>query len=43
VGYVPQDSSDVFRKAIYEKTPEPDLSDPAVQYQGGAFVKMGPM
>jgi uronate dehydrogenase len=43
VGYVPQDSSDVFRQAIYEKTPEPDLSDPAVQYQGGAFVKMGPM
>ena len=43
VGFVPQDSSDVFRQAIYQNTPEPDLSDPAVQYQGGAFVKMGPM
>jgi uronate dehydrogenase len=42
VGYVPQDSSDVFRAAVYAKTPEPDLSDPAVQYQGGGFVKMGP-
>ena len=42
VGYVPQDSSDVFREAIYAKTPEPDLSDPAVQYQGGMFVRTGP-
>jgi uronate dehydrogenase len=43
VGYVPQDSSDVFRQAVYQNTTEPDLTDPAVQYQGGAFVKMGPM
>jgi uronate dehydrogenase len=43
IGFVPQDSSDVFRQAIYQNTPEPDLSDPAVQFQGGAFVKMGPM
>ena len=42
VGYVPQDSSDVFREAVYARTAEPDLTDPAVQFQGGAFVKMGP-
>jgi uronate dehydrogenase len=42
VGYVPQDSSDVFREAVYARTPEPDLSDPVVQYQGGAFVRTGP-
>ena len=43
IGYVPQDSSDVFREAVYARTPAPDLSDPAVQFQGGAFVRMGPM
>ncbi|MEY2953327.1 MAG: hypothetical protein RLZZ401_1414 [Pseudomonadota bacterium] len=42
VGYVPLDSSDPFREAIYARTPAPDLSDPAVQYQGGAFVRTGP-
>ena len=42
VGYVPQDSSDVFRDAIYAKTSQPDLSDPVVQFQGGGFVKLGP-
>jgi uronate dehydrogenase len=42
VGYVPQDSSDVFREAVYARTPVPDLSDPAVQFQGGGFVKAGP-
>ena len=42
IGYVPQDSSDVFREAIYAKTPTPDLNDPVVQFQGGGFVKMGP-
>lgn len=42
VGYVAQDSSDVFREAIYARTPEPDLQDPAVQFQGGAFVRTGP-
>jgi len=41
VGYVPQDSSDVFREAVYARTPEPDLSDPATQYQGGGFVFSG--
>lgn len=42
VGYVPQDSSDVFREAVYARTSAPDLNDPAAVYQGGAFVKAGP-
>lgn len=42
VGYVPQDSSDVFRDAVYARTPEPDLSSPAVQFQGGGFLLAGP-
>jgi len=37
IGFVPQDSSDVFKEAVYARTPEPDLNDPAVQYQGGGF------
>ncbi|MEO5771473.1 MAG: NAD(P)-dependent oxidoreductase [Burkholderiaceae bacterium] len=42
IGYVPRDSSDVFRDAIYARTPAPDLSDPTAHYQGGAFVRAGP-
>jgi len=42
IGYVPQDSSDVFRDAVYARTPPPDLADPAAIYQGGGFVKAGP-
>ena len=42
IGYVPQDSSDVFRDAVYARTDAPDPADPAVQFQGGAFVRMGP-
>jgi uronate dehydrogenase len=42
VGFRPQDSSDVFRDAVYARTPEPDLRDPAARFQGGAFVKAGP-
>ncbi|OOG47367.1 NAD(P)-dependent oxidoreductase [Polaromonas sp. A23] len=42
IGYAPQDSSDIFRDAVYARTPEPDLTDPAVQFQGGGFVKAGP-
>ena len=42
VGYVPQDSADVFRDAMYARTPAPDLTNPAVQHQGGAFMRMGP-
>lgn len=42
IGYRPQDSSDVFREAVFARTPEPDLNDPAALHQGGAFVKQGP-
>ena len=42
IGYVPQDSSDVFRDAVYAKTQQPDLTDPVALYQGGGFVKAGP-
>ena len=42
IGYVPKDSADTFRDSVYARTQAPDLSDPAVQYQGGAFVKLGP-
>jgi uronate dehydrogenase len=42
VGYRPQDSSDVFREAVHARTPAPDLQDPAVQHQGGVFVRTGP-
>lgn len=43
IGYRPKDSSDVFRDAVYARTPEPDLQDPAAQFQGGRFVKIGPL
>ncbi len=42
IGYVPQDSSDVFREAVFARTPPPDLSRPEVQFQGGGFVVAGP-
>ena len=42
IGYAAQDSSDIFRDAVYARTPAPELSDPAVRFQGGAFVKAGP-
>jgi uronate dehydrogenase len=42
VGYVPQDSADSFREAIYAKTATPDVRDPVVKFQGGAYVAMGP-
>ena len=42
VGYVPQDSSDVFRDAVFARTSALDVTDPAVQFQGGAFVRAGP-
>lgn len=42
VGYVPQDSSDVFRDAVFARTAAPDLNDPAAIYQGGGFVKADP-
>lgn len=42
IGYVPQDSSDVFREAVFARTSAPDLNDPAAIYQGGSFVKANP-
>lgn len=42
IGYRPQDSSDVFRDAVYARTPAPDLNDPAAVYQGGGFVAVPP-
>jgi uronate dehydrogenase len=41
IGFMPQDRSDVFREAVLQRTPPPDLNDPAVQFQGGGFVRMG--
>jgi uronate dehydrogenase len=41
IGYRPQDSSDAFRDAVLARTAEPDLSDPVMLFQGGAFVKAG--
>jgi uronate dehydrogenase len=42
IGYVPQDTSDVFRDAVYARTTNPDLKDPVAQFQGGGFVVAGP-
>jgi uronate dehydrogenase len=42
VGYVPKDSSDVFRDAVFAKTTAPDMSSPVAQFQGGGFVTAGP-
>nr|WP_297355241.1 NAD(P)-dependent oxidoreductase [uncultured Caldimonas sp.] len=43
LGYVPQDSSEPFRAAVEARQPKLDLTDPAVIYQGGAFVRTGPL
>lgn len=40
IGYRPKDTSDIYRNKIFLQTNEPDLSDLAVQYQGGDFVKL---
>ena len=42
LGYVPQDSSEPFRAAVEARQPPLDYNDPAVIYQGGAFVRTGP-
>jgi uronate dehydrogenase len=42
IGYRPQDSSDVFRAEVEARQQTVDLGDPAVRYQGGAFVRTGP-
>jgi uronate dehydrogenase len=41
VGFVPKDSADSFREAVYASTAEPDLNDPAFQFQGGGWVMAG--
>lgn len=42
IGFRPRDSSESFRAAREAAQPTPDRDDPAVLYQGGAFVRMGP-
>jgi uronate dehydrogenase len=42
LGYRPQDSSEVFRAEVEARQQTLDRSDPAVAYQGGAFVRTGP-
>jgi uronate dehydrogenase len=42
IGYVPQDSSASWVAEIERTTPPGDPADPAVIYQGGAFVRQGP-
>ena len=42
LGYRPKDSSDVFRAEVEARVPVLDANDPAVTYQGGAFVRTGP-
>jgi uronate dehydrogenase len=42
IGYVPQDSSAPWAAEIERGTPPGDATDPAVIYQGGAFVRQGP-
>ncbi|MGY4827665.1 NAD-dependent epimerase/dehydratase family protein [Sphaerotilaceae bacterium SBD11-9] len=43
LGYRPQDSSEQFRAAVEARQPRIDLTDPAALYQGGAFVRTGPI
>lgn len=42
IGYRPQDSSEPFRAQVEAADPKPDMSDPAVIFQGGPFVRTGP-
>jgi len=42
IGFHPKDSSDVFKEDIFARTTSPNLEDPVVQKQGGAYVAMGP-
>jgi uronate dehydrogenase len=43
LGYRPQDSSEPFRAAVEARQPVLDVTDPAVAYQGGGFLKVGPL
>jgi len=42
LGFRPRDSSERFRTALEAKEPALDPTDPAVRFQGGAFVTKGP-
>jgi uronate dehydrogenase len=42
LGYRPQDSSEPFRAAAEAREPRLDPTQPAVRFQGGAFVTRGP-
>jgi len=42
LGFRPLDSSEQFRVATEGRQAPLDYSDPAVTYQGGAFVRTGP-
>jgi uronate dehydrogenase len=42
IGYKPQDSSDVFKGAVYACTQAPDVTSSVAQFQGGGFVQAGP-
>ena len=42
IGYSPQDSSAPYAAEIERTQPPGDPADPAVIYQGGAFVRQGP-
>jgi uronate dehydrogenase len=42
IGYRPQDRSDTYRAATEARQPTIDTTQPAAQYQGGAFVTQGP-
>jgi uronate dehydrogenase len=42
IGFKPQDSSDIFKDAVYARTQAPDLTSPVAQFQGGGFVVAGP-
>ena len=42
LGWVPKDSSEPFRAEIEANVPRLNPTDPALVYQGGQFVKLGP-
>jgi uronate dehydrogenase len=42
IGYRPLDSSEPYRAKVEAEHPKLDLTDSAVVYQGGGFVKAGP-
>ena len=43
LGYRPQDNSEQFRAAVEARQPTIDFNDPAALYQGGPFVRTGPI